>query len=59
MLQSVFIGKAREIYASLDVDQSVDYNIFKEAILKGDESDTRRNSLTKHTMQEIKRAAVR
>ena len=35
MLQSVFIGKAREIYAALAVDQSADYDIVKEAILKG------------------------
>ena len=34
MLQSVFIGKAREIYSSLNVDQSIDYNIFKETIFK-------------------------
>ena len=34
MLQSVFIRKAREIYSSLNVDQSIDYNIFKETIFK-------------------------
>ena len=37
MLQSVFIGKAREIYAALAVDQSADYDLVKEAILKGNE----------------------
>jgi len=34
LLQTVFIGKAREIYSSLSVDQSNNYEIVKESILK-------------------------
>ena len=37
MLQSVFIGKAIELYASLAVDQSDDYGTAKEAILEVNE----------------------
>ena len=35
LLQSVFIGKAREIYSQLSVEQSSNYDIVKEIILKG------------------------
>ena len=34
LLQSVFIGKAREIYSALPVDQSAKYAVVKEAVLK-------------------------
>ena len=35
MLQSVFVGKAREIYSQLSVVQASDYDNVKELILKG------------------------
>ena len=35
LLQSVFIGKAREIYSQLNVEQSSNYDKVKEIILKG------------------------
>ena len=35
LLQSVLIGKAREIYTQLGVEQSHDYETVKELILKG------------------------
>ena len=34
LLQSVLVGKAQEIYGSLSVEQSSDYEHVKEAILK-------------------------
>ena len=34
MLQSAFIGKAREIYVTLSVDQCRDYDFLKQSILK-------------------------
>ena len=34
LLQSVLVGKAQEIYGSLSVDQSSNYEQVKEAILK-------------------------
>ena len=34
LLQTVFIGKAREIYSSLSLDQSSNYDFVKESILK-------------------------
>ena len=34
LLQSVIIGKARELYIQLTVEQSSSYNIVKELILK-------------------------
>jgi len=34
LLQSTLIGKAREIYSELSADQSSDYEVVKEAILK-------------------------
>ena len=34
LLQSVLVGKAQEIYGSLSVEQSSDYERVKEAILK-------------------------
>ena len=34
LLQTVFIGKAREIYSSLSLDQSGNYDFVKESILK-------------------------
>ena len=34
LLQSVLVGKAQEIYGSLSVEQSSNYEHFKEAILK-------------------------
>ena len=35
LLQSVFVGKAREIYSQLSVVQASDYDYVKELILKG------------------------
>jgi len=35
LLQSVLIGKAREIYTQLSVDQALDYDSVKQLILKG------------------------
>ena len=35
LLQSVLIGKAREIYTQLSVEQASDYDCVKELILKG------------------------
>ena len=35
LLQIVFIGKAREIYSQLSVEQSSSYDTVKEIILKG------------------------
>ena len=35
MLQSVLVGKAREIYTQLDVEQAANYDNVKELILKG------------------------
>ena len=32
LLQSVLLGKAREVYSVLSVDQSSDYNVVKGAI---------------------------
>ena len=37
LLQSVLIGKAREIYTHLSLEQSSDYDKVKELILKADE----------------------
>ena len=34
LLQSVLLGKAREVYSALSVDQSSDYDVVKGAILK-------------------------
>ena len=34
LLQSVLVGKAREIYIQLDVEQAANYNV-EELILKG------------------------
>ena len=34
LLQSVFIGKAREIYSSLSIEQCHDYEVVKKAVLK-------------------------
>ena len=34
LLQSVLLGKAREVYSALSVDQSSDYDVVKAAILK-------------------------
>jgi len=34
LLQSVLIGKAREVYSVLSVEQSVDYEVVKREILK-------------------------
>lgn len=34
LLQSVFVGKAREIYSALPVEQSSQYQVVKEAVLK-------------------------
>jgi len=34
LLQSVLIGKAREVYSALSVEQSVDYEVVKREILK-------------------------
>ena len=34
LLQSVFVGKAREIYSALPVEQSSQYTVVKEAVLK-------------------------
>ena len=34
LLQSVLIGKARDIFTAMDLEQSVDYDVVKEAILK-------------------------
>ena len=34
LLQSVFVGKASEVYSSLSVDQCLDYEVVKQAILK-------------------------
>ena len=34
LLQSVLIGKAREIYSALPVDQSSNYLLVREAVLK-------------------------
>ena len=34
LLQSVLVGKAKEIYGSLSVEQSSNYEHVKEAILK-------------------------
>ena len=35
LLQSVLVGKAREIYIQLDVEQTANYDNVKELILKG------------------------
>ena len=35
LLQSVFVGKAREIYSQLSVTQASDYDLVKDLILKG------------------------
>ena len=35
LLQSVLLGKAREIYTQLTVKQASSYDTFKELILKG------------------------
>ena len=35
LLQSVFVGKAREIYSQLSVAQASDYDLVKDLILKG------------------------
>ena len=34
LLQSVLVGKAREVYSALSVEQSADYEIVKREILK-------------------------
>ena len=34
LLQSVLVGKAQEVYASLDMEQSSNYDVVKETILK-------------------------
>ena len=34
LLQSIFVGKAREIYSALPVEQSSKYQLVKEAVLK-------------------------
>ena len=34
LLQSVLIGKAREVYSALSVEQSADYNLVKREILR-------------------------
>ena len=34
LLQSVLLGKAREVYSALSVDQRSDYNVVKTTILK-------------------------
>ena len=34
LLQSVFIGKAREIYSSLSLEQCSNYDVVKKAVLK-------------------------
>ena len=34
VLQSVFVGKAHEIYLALPVEQSSKYQLVKEAVLK-------------------------
>ena len=34
LLQSVLLGKAREVYSALSMDQSSDYDVVKGAILK-------------------------
>jgi len=34
LLQSIFVGKAREIYSTLPVEQSSKYQVVKEAVLK-------------------------
>ena len=34
LLQSALLGKAREVYSALSVDQSADYSLVKEVILK-------------------------
>ena len=34
LLQSVLLGKAREVYSALSVDLSSDYDVVKAAILK-------------------------
>ena len=34
LLQSVLVGKAREVYSSLSVEQSADYSLVKQVILK-------------------------
>jgi len=33
LLQSVLIGKAREVYSALSVEQSTDYNLVESEVL--------------------------
>ena len=34
LLQSVLVGKAREVYSAMSIEQSLQYDLVKKAILK-------------------------
>jgi len=51
LLQSVFVGKAHEIYSALPVEQSSQYQLVKEAVLFKSLGVGARGSLTKFSQQ--------